>query len=77
MEIAKRIGGGILGAVEGWLIGGLIIMLMNDSEKFAGSIIGGIIGAVIGVLIPIATIVPFLLLLLIAGHRESKTGRIN
>ena len=77
MEIAKRIGGAILGAVEGWLIGGLIIMLMNDSDKFAGSIVGGVIGAVVGALLPIATVVPFILLLFIAGHRESKAGRYN
>lgn len=71
MDIAKRIGAAILGFLEGYFLGGLIIGAMNNASGFQGSILWGVIGAVIGALFPISTLLLFILLIP-AFYREGK-----
>ena len=61
MEAVKRIGGGLLGGVEGWFLGGALVTV-TEGVEFTGSVFWGIIGAVIGALIPAATILPLSLI---------------
>lgn len=60
MDILKRIGGCILGAVEGWFLCLLFYKLNDATASNFAYIISSIIGGVIGFCLPIATVAIFI-----------------
>lgn len=62
MELWKRIGGAILGGIEGYALYMLIVFIGNQDLTEEISIVFVIIGAIIGFFAPIITIIGILLL---------------